>query len=98
MTNPADRVLDEVGLDGAEPPPDVDLTIPSIARAYDYVLGGKEHFAIDRQVTGVIIEALPEISDLARSGRDLLRRRPDDLTPTDSPVHTLFAAAMGRKV
>ena len=74
MPDPADRVLDEVGLEGAEPPPDVDLTIPSIARAYDYVLGGKEHFAIDRQVTGVIIDALPEISDLARSGRDLLRR------------------------
>jgi SAM-dependent methyltransferase len=62
------------GLDNSVPPPNVDLTVPSIARAYDFILGGKEHFEIDRRVTDALYAAVPETGDLARSGRDLIRR------------------------
>jgi SAM-dependent methyltransferase len=62
------------GLDDSEPPPNVDFSVPSIARAYDYILGGKEHFEIDRRVTDALYAAVPETGDLARSGRDLIRR------------------------
>jgi SAM-dependent methyltransferase len=72
------RVMEEQadnrGLDDVEPPPNVDFSVPSIARAYDYILGGKEHFEIDRRVTDALYAAVPETGDLARSGRDLLRR------------------------
>jgi S-adenosyl methyltransferase len=30
-------------------PPDVDTTKPHSARVYDYYLGGKDHFAADRE-------------------------------------------------
>ena len=74
MPDPAVLGLNGMGLDGTEPPPDVDLTVPLISRSYDYVLGGKEHFEADRQAMAAVLGALPEIGDLARSGRDLLRR------------------------
>lgn len=61
------------GLD-ENPPPNVDFTVPSIARAYDYILGGKEHFEIDRRVTDALFAAVPESGQLARSGRNLIRR------------------------
>ena len=30
------------------PPPKIDTTVAHIARVYDYWLGGKDHFAVDR--------------------------------------------------
>lgn len=65
---------ENLGADASEAPPDVDVTVPSIARVYDYILGGKEHFAIDRQVSEALYEAVPETGLLARSDRDLIRR------------------------
>ncbi|MHA6626841.1 SAM-dependent methyltransferase [Pseudonocardia sichuanensis] len=62
------------GLDGAAPPPDVDLGTPSIARLYDYVLGGKEHFEVDRRAADALYEAVPETSQLAKDNRNHLRR------------------------
>lgn len=62
------------GLDSASAPPEVDLSVPSIARVYDYVLGGKEHFEIDRQVSAALFAAVPETSQLARDNRHHLRR------------------------
>ena len=62
------------GLDAASAPPEVNLNVPSIARVYDYVLGGKEHFEIDRQVSAALFAAVPETSQLAKDNRDHLRR------------------------
>ncbi|MGH3586086.1 MAG: SAM-dependent methyltransferase [Pseudonocardia sp.] len=62
------------GLDNAEPPPDVDLSKPSIARLYDYVLGGKEHFEVDRRAADALYVAVPETSQLAKDNRNHLRR------------------------
>jgi O-methyltransferase involved in polyketide biosynthesis len=65
------------GLDDVDPtglPQEIDPTRPSIARVYDYVLGGKQHFAIDRQVSEALFGAVPEVGMLARDNRALLRR------------------------
>ena len=34
------------------PPPGIDTTRPNIARVYDYLLGGKDNFAADRELDG----------------------------------------------
>ena len=65
---------DNQGLDATSPPPDVDLTRPSIARVYDYVLGGKDHYEIDRQVAVALFAAVPETRHLATDNRKVLRR------------------------
>jgi len=66
--------VENEGLDNSPTPPEVDLNVPSIARVYDYVLGGKEHFEIDRQVSAALFAAVPETSQLAHDNRDHLRR------------------------
>ncbi len=55
-------------------PSDIDLSKPSIARVYDYVLGGKENFEIDRHAAAALFEAVPETSQLAKDNRNHLRR------------------------
>ncbi|WP_338051900.1 SAM-dependent methyltransferase [Pseudonocardia acidicola] len=55
-------------------PPEVDLSRPSIARVYDYVLGGKQHFEADRRAGNSVFNALPESRLLAKDNRNLLRR------------------------
>ncbi|MEP6696236.1 MAG: SAM-dependent methyltransferase [Pseudonocardiales bacterium] len=55
-------------------PVDVDLTRPSIARVYDYVLGGKDNFAVDRNAAQSLMSAVPEVPVMARDNRDFLRR------------------------
>lgn len=62
------------GLDGTTPPADVDLTRPSIARVYDYMLGGKDHFEIDRKVSAALFTAVPDAPQIAKDNRNVLRR------------------------
>ncbi|WP_433278252.1 SAM-dependent methyltransferase [Pseudonocardia xinjiangensis] len=62
------------GRAGVALPPEVDLSRPSIARVYDFILGGKEHFEIDRRATDAIFAAVPQVGSLARDNRNLLRR------------------------
>jgi hypothetical protein len=56
----------------AEPPPGVDLTVPSAARMYDYFLGGKDNFEVDRERAEQVIAALPQVRDVARANRAFL--------------------------
>jgi hypothetical protein len=37
-------------LDPTYVPPEIDTTVPSVARVYDAILGGKDNFAVDRAV------------------------------------------------
>ncbi len=53
---------------------DVDLTLPSSARLYDYMLGGSHNFAVDRMVAERIIEASPDAKAIAQTNRSFLRR------------------------
>jgi S-adenosyl methyltransferase len=55
-------------------PPGIDLTKPSIARAYDVVLGGKDNFEVDRQVVGEMLKIVPELPQVATYNRQILIR------------------------
>ncbi|MEW9527479.1 SAM-dependent methyltransferase [Microbispora sp. NPDC049125] len=55
-------------------PAGVDPSTPSVARMYDYYLGGKDNFASDRQAAEKIIEILPNLRDVARENREFLIR------------------------
>jgi hypothetical protein len=49
-----------------------DPSRPNVARIYDYLLGGKEHFAADRQAAQRLIAALPNAAAVARANRTFL--------------------------
>jgi O-methyltransferase involved in polyketide biosynthesis len=59
---------------GAERAPKLDSTVPQTARIWNYWLGGKDNFAVDRQVGDQILEAFPEIVESARASRAFLAR------------------------
>lgn len=44
------------------------------ARAYNYLLGGKDHFAADRAYIDEVIDLYPGVADTARANRDFLGR------------------------
>ena len=50
----------------------VDSSRPNVARVYDYLLGGKDHFAADRQAAERLLAALPNAADVAKANRAFL--------------------------
>lgn len=42
-------------------PQGIDVKTPNTARIYDYLLGGKDNFAADREVADKILKVLPEV-------------------------------------
>ncbi|MBP2708647.1 SAM-dependent methyltransferase [Microbispora sp. RL4-1S] len=57
-----------------EPRPQIDTTRPSISRVYDYMLGGKDNFAVDRMVAEKALLIAPNAPHAARSNRRFLKR------------------------
>ncbi|WP_152626652.1 SAM-dependent methyltransferase [Streptacidiphilus carbonis] len=59
-----------------DPPDQVDLRtdVPSTARMYDYFLGGKDNFAVDREAAEQVISAFPAILETTRANRAFLGR------------------------
>ena len=55
-------------------PPEINGNVPQSARVYDYWLGGKDHFAVDRALGDAIAEALPSIRTQVRAQRAFLAR------------------------
>jgi hypothetical protein len=53
-------------------PADIDLSRPSPARIYDYLLGGTHHFPVDREAAEIAIAASPDIPYGARTNREFL--------------------------
>ena len=51
-----------------------DTSIANAARVYDYLLGGKDNFAADREAGDRILAALPGIAQMARGNRAFLGR------------------------
>ncbi len=51
-----------------------DFGVPSPARIYDCLLGGKDHFAVDREAAERVIAAYPQARTLARANRRFLVR------------------------
>jgi SAM-dependent methyltransferase len=55
-------------------PTEPDVTRPSVARVYDYWLGGAANFAVDRELGDQMITIDPGIVAMARANRSFLRR------------------------
>ncbi|GLZ33305.1 hypothetical protein Lesp02_54930 [Lentzea sp. NBRC 105346] len=55
-------------------PGDIDLERPSVARVYDYWLGGAHNFAADRAVAQRALDTMPDLRRVIVSHRAFLRR------------------------
>lgn len=51
-----------------------DPSVPSVARMYDYLLGGKDNYASDREAAARILEIEPDAASVARQNRAFLGR------------------------
>ncbi|MFG2402616.1 SAM-dependent methyltransferase [Streptomyces lydicus] len=52
----------------------IDVTRPSVARMYDWLLGGKDNYASDRRACAQLLKLAPSTRDLARTNRTFLKR------------------------
>lgn len=53
-------------------PAGIDVHTPNVARIYDYMLGGKDNFAADREAAEQIIKAFPESREGVQLNREFL--------------------------
>jgi len=60
--------------DGQQDTPKLDTTVPQTARIWNYLLGGKDNFAVDRAVGDQILASLPHLAENARLSRSYLAR------------------------
>jgi hypothetical protein len=51
-----------------------EISRPSVARVYDYMLGGKDSFAADREVGEKILQGYPDVAIATRANRAFLGR------------------------
>src|SRR5690606_40171180 len=52
----------------------IDTSVPSVARIYDYALGGKDNFQVDREAAQELLQIAPEALLFARENRAFLQR------------------------
>jgi O-methyltransferase involved in polyketide biosynthesis len=52
----------------------LNTAVPNVARIYDFMLGGKDNFAIDRDAAERVMRAIPHSALACRQNRDFLRR------------------------
>jgi hypothetical protein len=57
-----------------QPPTMFDAAKPHSARVWNYWLGGKDHFAVDREFGDRYLEIYPDIVEIARAARAFLAR------------------------
>ncbi|MFD4173249.1 MULTISPECIES: SAM-dependent methyltransferase [Streptomyces] len=88
-------------------PPDVDIDSPSIARVYDYWIGGTHNFPVDRALADRVSEGNPALAPALRANRAFLRRAVRELSalgvrqfldigsgiPAEGNVHDVALAA-----
>ncbi|MCS0634677.1 SAM-dependent methyltransferase [Streptomyces sp. LP05-1] len=55
-------------------PPGIDITVPSVARIYDYYLGGSHNFEVDREAARRAMEFMPGLPKVMQSNRAFMRR------------------------
>ncbi|MEV5410032.1 SAM-dependent methyltransferase [Thermopolyspora sp. NPDC052614] len=55
-------------------PRGIDPTVPSAARIYDYLLGGKDNFAVDRAAAEKLLEITPNVREGVRENRRFLKQ------------------------
>jgi hypothetical protein len=56
------------------PSEQIDTSRPHPARMYDYYLGGRDNYEVDREAAQRVIDFLPDIIPAARANRDFLER------------------------
>src|SRR5260221_1127190 len=56
------------------PPPRIDSSVAHSARVWNYWLGGKDYYEVDRVVAGEIAQVFPGMVDIARQARQFLFR------------------------
>ncbi|GAA2626566.1 SAM-dependent methyltransferase [Actinomadura fulvescens] len=72
-TRPAPSTRQGAAAEGV-PVPRIDTSAPHSARVWDYWLGGRENYPVDREVGDLFAELLPGIVDAARHHRAFLTR------------------------
>jgi hypothetical protein len=58
----------------ADHQPKIDSSVPHSARVWNYWLGGKDHYPVDRTVGDQVMAMFPDITHLARADRAFLGR------------------------
>jgi hypothetical protein len=56
------------------PLPEINVTMAHPARVYDYLLGGKDNFAVDRALGDAVAKAMPSAREMVRANRAFLGR------------------------
>jgi hypothetical protein len=65
-------------------PPGVNINVPHSARIYDYWLGGKDNFAVDRAVGDAMMKAIPGMRYMAGENRKFVHRVARNLVQHES--------------
>ncbi|MDT0268512.1 SAM-dependent methyltransferase [Streptomyces sp. DSM 44915] len=52
----------------------IDISTPSIARMYEYLLGGAEHYQVDREACAELLRVAPSAVSVMRNSRAFLER------------------------
>ena len=79
------------------------MTVPSIARVYDYMLGGKDNFAIDRQVAEMTLKIVPDVLEPGLVPLPLWRPYPGTTPQIGAadgdmaPIHRALVSGVARK-
>ncbi|MEU3252467.1 SAM-dependent methyltransferase [Streptomyces sp. NPDC006997] len=55
-------------------PRSIDISVPSVARIYDYYLGGSHNFEVDRQAARKAMEFMPGLPKIMQANRAFTRR------------------------
>ncbi|MFJ8196513.1 SAM-dependent methyltransferase [Streptomyces sp. NPDC096152] len=55
-------------------PRSIDISVPSVARIYDYYLGGSHNFEVDREAARRAMEFLPGLPKIMQANRAFMRR------------------------
>lgn len=55
-------------------PQNIDITVPSVSRIYDYFLGGSHNFEVDREAARTALKALPGMPKIGQANRAVMRR------------------------
>lgn len=56
------------------PVPDIDTSVPHSARVWNYLLGGKDNYPVDRKAGEAVLQVFPGMVDIARQSRYMLTR------------------------
>jgi hypothetical protein len=67
-------VTDRTSISNQEPPIKIDTTVAHSARLWNYLLGGKDNFAADREAAEQALAFMPDLRLSARADREFLGR------------------------